>query len=101
MPEPIKVDLQELAYGADAVRVHADLLAAGHSSATSVMDAARSGRLVGRSADAVVARMDRWQATTAELHRALASQGDALRSAAAAYDRTEGDNRDMIASLNP
>jgi WXG100 family type VII secretion target len=100
VPEPIKVDLQELAYGADAVRGHADLLAAGHSSATSVMDAARSG-LVGRSADAVVARMDRWQATTAELHRALASQGDALRSAAAAYDRTEGDNRDMIASLNP
>jgi uncharacterized protein YukE len=45
--------------------------------------------------------MDRWRATTARLHRALGSQGDALKSAAAAYAQTEDDNRDMIVSLNP
>ena len=100
MPEPIKVDLQELANGADVVRGHADLLAAGHSSAISATDAAWSG-LVGRSAEAVVARMNRWQATTEELHRALATQADALKSAAAAYAQTEDDNRDLIASLIP
>ena len=100
MPEPIKVDLQELARGAEVVRGHAGQLAAGHSSAISAADAARSG-LVGRSAEAVVARIDRWQATTAELHRALASQGDALKGAATAYAQTEDDNRDLIASLIP
>jgi WXG100 family type VII secretion target len=100
VPEPIKVDPQELASGADVLRGHADLLAAGHSSAISAADTARAG-LVGQSAVAVVAKVNRWQATTAELHRTLASQGDALKSAAVAYALTEGDNRDMIASLNP
>ncbi len=100
MPEAIKVDPQELASGADVLRGQADLLAAGHSSAISVADAAQSG-LVGRSAEAVIARVNRWQSATAELHRVLASQGDALKSAAAAYAQTEDDNRDMIASLNP
>ncbi|MGZ6780302.1 MAG: WXG100 family type VII secretion target [Mycobacterium sp.] len=99
MPEPTKVDPHELARGADVVRDQADLLAAGHSSAISTAGAAQSG-LVGRSAEAVAATMNRWQATTAELHRLLASQGDVLRSAAAAYAQTEDDNRDVIASLN-
>lgn len=100
MPAPIKVDPQELASGAEAIRGHADLLAAGHSSANSAAEAARAG-LVGTSAEAVFARLNRWQATTAELHRVLASQADALKSAAAAYAQTEDDNHDMIASLNP
>lgn len=100
MPEPIKVDPQELARGAGLVRDQAELLAAGHSSAISTAGAAQTG-LVGRSAEAVAAAANRWRATTAELHRLLASQGDALTSAAAAYARTEDDNRDMIASLKP
>jgi WXG100 family type VII secretion target len=95
--EPVKVDPEELAAGAVVVRDQADLLAAGHSSAISTAGAAQSG-LVGRSAEAVAATADRWRAITAELHRLLASQGDALTSAAAAYARTEDDNREMIAS---
>jgi WXG100 family type VII secretion target len=100
VPEPIKVDPNDVAQGAERIRGCAEQLAAGHTSAHSAADAARSG-LVGQSAVATISTMDRWRATTARLHRALGSQGDALKSAAAAYAQTEDDNRDMIVSLNP
>jgi WXG100 family type VII secretion target len=100
VPEPIKVDPRDVAQAADRISGCAEQLAAGHTSAHSAADAARSG-FVGQSADAIISTMDRWQATTAKLHGTLGSQGDALKSAAAAYARTEDDSRDMIVSLNP
>ena len=100
MPQPIKVDPQELAHAAERLRGHAEQLRAGHGSSVATADGAQPG-LVGQSAQAINARTQRWQTTTAELHRVLTSQADALSSAAAAYAQTEDDNRDMIASLDP
>ena len=100
MPEPIKVDPQDLAQAAERVRGYADQLRAGHGSSVATADGAQAG-LVGQSARAIDSRTQRWQTTTAELHRVLTSQAVALSTAAAAYAQTEDDNRDMIASLDP
>ncbi len=100
MPQPIKVDPQELAHAAERLRGRAEQLRAGHGSSLATADSAQPG-LVGQSAQAINARTQRWQTTTAGLHLVLTSQADALSSAAAAYAQTEDDNRDMIASLDP
>ena len=100
MAEPIKVDPQDLAHAAERVHGYADQLRAGHGSSIAAADGAQAG-LVGQSARAIDSRTQRWQATTAELHRVLTSQVVALQSAAAAYAQTEDNNRDMIASLDP
>ncbi|OBK78500.1 WXG100 family type VII secretion target [Mycobacterium sp. 1274761.0] len=100
MPEPIKVDPTDLTHTADRVRDYAEQLRAGHGSALAAADGTQPG-LVGRSAQAIDARAQRWRTTTAELHGLLTSQADALASAAAAYARTEDDNRDAIESLDP
>jgi len=89
-----------LAEAAARVRDHADQLRAGHGSSAATAEGAQPG-LVGESARAVAARTARWQATTAELHRVLMSQADALASAAGAYAGTETRNRDAIASVDP
>ena len=75
MPQPIRVNPQELADAAERVRGYADQLRAGHGSAITAADAAQSG-LVGQSAQAISAKTQRWQATTAALERVLASQAD-------------------------
>ena len=100
MPQPIKVDPQELAHLAGRVRDHADALADGHRSSVATAEDAQSG-LVGRSARSISAKAQRWNAATAELHRVLTSQADALCSAAAAYARTEENNRGEVESLDP
>lgn len=100
MPRPIRVDPQELADAAERVRGYADQLRAGHGSAVTAADAAQSG-LVGQSAKSIGAKTQRWRATTAELQRVLASQADALASAANAYAETEADNTRAISSLDP
>jgi WXG100 family type VII secretion target len=100
VPEPIKVDPQELAHAAERVRGDAEQLRAGHVSSVATADGAQPG-LVGQSAQAIDSRTQRWQITTAELHRVLTTQVVALSSAAAAYAQTEENNRDMIASLDP
>ena len=100
MPQPIRVDPQDLVDAAERVREYADQLRAGHGSAVTAADAAQSG-LVGQSAQAVSAKTQRWHATTAELQRVLVSQAAALASAANAYAETEADNRRAIASLDP
>lgn len=100
VPQPIKVDPQELAHLAGRVRDSADTLRDGHRSSASTADDAQSG-LVGRSARSIDARTRRWRAATAELHRVLTSQADALSSAAAAYARTEENNRAKVESLEP
>jgi WXG100 family type VII secretion target len=100
VPEPIRVDPQDLAHAAERVREHADQLRAGHASSVAAADGAQPG-LVGQSARAIDSKTHRWQTTTAELYRVLTSQAAALSSAAAAYARTEDNNRDMIASVDP
>lgn len=100
MPESIRVDPDQLTVAAKLVREHADRLRAGHGSAITTADDAASG-LVGRSAQSINAKALRWQATTAELQRVLTSQGDGLAAAAVAYNQTESDNRDRLASLGP
>ena len=100
MPQPIRVNPQELADAAEHVRGYADQLRAGHGSAITAADAAQSG-LVGRSAQAISAKTQRWQATTAALERVLASQATALASASNAYAETEADNHRAIAALDP
>ncbi|OBB12798.1 hypothetical protein A5662_07690 [Mycobacteriaceae bacterium 1482268.1] len=100
MPEPIKVDPQELTRAAQRIRDYAEQLRAGHGSSLATADGARPG-LVGHSAQAVDSRAQRWRTTTAELHGLLTSQADALASASVAYARTEDDNSDMIAALDP
>ncbi len=100
MPQPIRVDPQELADAAERVRGYADQLRAGHGSAVTAADAAQSG-LVGQSAQAISAKTQRWQTTTAALQRVLASQADALASAANAYAETEAGNTRAITSLDP
>ena len=100
MPQSIKVDPDELAHAAERVRGYAEQLWAGHRSSLATADSAQPG-LVGQSAHAIDARTQRWHTTTAELHRMLTSQADALASIAAAYAQTEVNNRDMIESLDP
>ena len=100
MPQPIRVDPQELADAAERVRGYADQLRVGHGSAVTAADAAQSG-LAGQSAQAISAKTQRWQTTTAALQRVLASQADALASAANAYAETEADNQRAITSLDP
>ncbi|GFG52473.1 hypothetical protein CQY20_09690 [Mycolicibacterium agri] len=100
MPEPIRVSPPELAEAAARVRDYADQLRAGHSSSAATAEGAQPG-LVGESARAVDTKVARWQATTAELHRVLSSQADALAGAAEAYAGTEAHNRDVIASVDP
>ncbi len=100
MPEPIKVDPQDLAHAAQRLRGYADQLRAGHGSSIATADGAQAG-LVGQSARAIDSKTQRWQTATAELYRILTSQAAALSSAAAAYAGTEDDNRDMIASVDP
>jgi WXG100 family type VII secretion target len=100
VPEPIKVDPQDLAHAAERIRGYADQLRAGHGSSVAEADGAQAG-LVGQSARAIDSRTQRWQTTTADLYRVLSSQADALSSAAAAYAGTEDNNRDMIASVDP
>lgn len=100
VPEPIKVDPQELAHAAERVRGYAEQLRAGHGSSVATADRAQHG-LVGQSAQAIDSKTQRWQTATAELHRVLSAQADAVSSAAAAYAHTEENNRDMIASLDP
>jgi WXG100 family type VII secretion target len=99
VPQPIRVDPQDLADAAERVRSYADELLAGHGSAVSTADAAQSG-LVGQSAQSIAAKTQRWRATTAKLQRVLASQAEALASAAHAYAQTEEDNRRAITSLD-
>ena len=62
---------------------------------------ARSPAWSGSRRERSMSRTQRWQSATAELHRVLTSQADALSSAAAAYAQTEDNNRDRIASLDP
>ena len=100
MPQPIKVDPHELAHLAGRVRDDADALRDGHRSSAATAEDAQSG-LVGRSARSIDAKTKRWNAATAELRRVLTSQADALSSAAAAYARTEQNNRGEIESLDP
>ena len=100
MPQPIKVDPQELAPHAGRIRDHADALLSGHRSSAATAGDAQSG-LVGRSAHSISAKTQRWQTTTTELHAVLTSQADALSSAAAAYAQTEENNRGEIESLDP
>ena len=100
MPQPIKVDPQELAQAAERVRGYAEQLRAGHGTSVATAEGAQPG-LGGQSAHAIDAKTQRWLTTTAELHRVLTSQADALSSAAIAYAQTEDDNRDMIASPDP
>ena len=100
MPEPIKVDPQDLAHAAERVSGYADQLRAGHGSSIAAADGAQAG-LVGQSARAIDSRTRRWQAATAELHRVLTSQAAALNSAAAVYAQTENNNRGAIASVDP
>jgi WXG100 family type VII secretion target len=98
--QPIKVDPQELAHLAGRMRDSADALRDGHRSSAATADDAQSG-LVGRSARSIDARTQRFRTATAELHRVLTSQADALSSAAAAYARTEENNRVQVESLDP
>jgi WXG100 family type VII secretion target len=100
VPQPIKVDPQELAHAAERVRGYAEQLRAGHGTAVATAEGAQHG-LVGQSARAIDAKTQRWLTTTAELHGVLTSQADALASIAAAYAQAEDNNRDMIASLDP
>ena len=100
VPEPIRVDPQDLAHAAERVREHADQLRAGHASSVAAADGAQPG-LVGQSARAIDSKSHRWQTTTAELYRVLTSQAAALSNAAAAYAGAEANNRDMIASVVP
>lgn len=100
MPQPIRVDPQELAGGAAVVGDCADQVAAGHGAAASVVDAAQPG-LVGRSALAVVATAQRWREDTARLQRVLASHADAIAAAAKTYEATEAANRGAVAALSP
>jgi WXG100 family type VII secretion target len=100
VPQPIKVDPQDLAHHAGRLRDYADALQAGHRSSTTTAEGAQQG-LVGRSAQSIDAKTQQWRTATAELHRVLTSQADALSSAAAAYARTEENNRDRIESLDP
>jgi WXG100 family type VII secretion target len=100
MPQPIRVNPQELAAAAERVRGYADQLRAGHGSAITAADAAQSG-LVGQSAQAISARAQRWQATTAALQSVLVSQATALASASNTYAQTEADNHRSIAALDP
>jgi WXG100 family type VII secretion target len=100
VPQPIKVDPQDLAHLAGRLRDDADALRDGHRSSTTVAVDAQAG-LVGRSAQSINAKTQRWTSTTAELHRVLTSQADALSSAAAAYARTEENNSDKLDSLDP
>jgi WXG100 family type VII secretion target len=100
VPQPIRVEPQELTDAAERLRGHAEQLLAGHGSAISTAEAAQAG-LVGQSAQAIAAKTHRWQATTAELQRVLVSQADALASAASAYAQTEEGNRQAITSLDP
>jgi WXG100 family type VII secretion target len=100
VPQPITVDPQDLAHHAGRVRDYADALQAGHRSSAMTAEGAQSG-LVGRSARSIHGKTLRWESTTAELHRVLTSQADALSSVAAAYARTEENNRDKLESLDP
>lgn len=100
MPDPIKVEPQNLAALAGRVREQADALQAGHRSSAATVDDAQRG-LVGRSAQSIDARTRRWHAATADLHRVLTSQADALSNAAAAYARIEENNRREVESLDP
>jgi WXG100 family type VII secretion target len=100
VPQPIKVDHEELANRAARMRDDVDALQDRHRSSVTAAGDAQSG-LVGRSAQSISAKVQRWQATTTELHRVLTSQADALSSAAAAYARTEENNRGELESLDP
>jgi WXG100 family type VII secretion target len=100
VPQPITVDPQELAHLAGRIREHADALQAGHTTSATAAADAHPG-LVGRSAGSIHAKTQRWQAATADLHRVLTSQADALSSAAAAYARTEDANRAALEALTP
>ena len=81
------------------MRDSTDALRDGHRSSAATADDAQSG-LVGRSARSIDARIQRLR-TAAELHRVVTSQADALSSAAAAYARTEENNRVQVESLDP
>lgn len=100
MPQPIRADPDDLAHHAGRVREYADALRAGHLSSSTAAEGAQPG-LVGRSAQSVMAKTRRWQAATDELHRVLTSQADALAGVAAAYARTEENNRTSMTSLDP
>ena len=100
MPQPIKVDPQELAHAAERLRGDAEWLRARHGSSLATADGARAG-LVGQSARSIDSTAQRWRTTTTELHQVLTSQADALASVAAAYAQTEDDNRDITTSLDP
>ena len=92
MPQPIRVNPQELAHAAELVRGYADQLRVGHGSAITAAEAAQSG-LVGQSAKSIGAKTQRWRATTAELQRVLASQADALASCGQGLRRHRGQQR--------
>lgn len=98
MPQPIRVDPQRLAEAAARIRGYTDQLQAGHGSAIAAVDAAQPG-LVGQSAQSISAKAQRWQVTTAELQRVLASQAAAVANAAQAYGNTEDNNKAVITAV--
>jgi WXG100 family type VII secretion target len=98
MPQPIRVDPQQLAEAAARIHGYAEQLLAGHGSAIAAADAAQPG-LVGHSAQSISAKTQRWQATTAELQRVLASQAAALANAAQGYRNTEDNNQAVITAV--
>jgi WXG100 family type VII secretion target len=98
MPQPIRVDPQQLAEAAARIRGYADQLHTGHGSGLAAIDAAQPG-LVGQSAQSISAKTQRWRATTAQLQRVLASQAAALANAAQGYANTEDNNQAVIAAV--
>jgi WXG100 family type VII secretion target len=98
MRQPIRVNPQELADAAELIRGYAAQLRAGHGPATAAAKAAQSG-LVGKSAQSIGVKTQRWQAVTAELQRVLDSQADALASVAKGYADTEAYNHRAITVL--
>lgn len=98
MPQRIEVHPDQLARASARLLQCADEIHAGHASTDARIADAQSG-WVGRSADALTARVASWQQTSAVLHERLNSHGTALRASNQMFAAREGRNSEAVAQI--
>lgn len=88
MAKSLKVDPIDLHASADHLNMHHADLRTAHGSADADIEDAQTG-WVGASAAALQAKFAEWQATTEQLCGTIADHEQAIRTAAAQYQKTD------------
>jgi WXG100 family type VII secretion target len=100
MPEPLKVQPEDLASSGSQVDQHSQNVFATHSAADFKVDSALS-QWAGRSQAAMAEKAAAWTTVTTELTTRLYTHGEALRVNALSFAEMDKQNAQDLAALDP